>query len=516
MIIIYHHKNKISRIAGVADTTLAKVENGNIAKTMLLLAKKFPNDKIVWCGEDFASKLNVEAIDLLCHHQKMMLSYSVESNVFLLNPIGYIEQSPFLKVNKEVQYPTWMMSTHVGVMHAAALSVYAGQVKPDKNFEYFLNSVAKIGMPKGLFCYSEPTLLLKKEVEKEASKLCTFTLFRFVKQHFKKRWLLLLLLNLLIYEKRLPLLPFLNAFFFKSRMGAKITFDGIDIQSEITINKTSPTIDVIIPTIGRKKYLYDVLKDLAKQTVLPKNVIIVEQNPDPKSVSDLDYVTTETWPFVIKHSFTHQAGACNARNQALDQVTSEWVFLGDDDNRFDADLIGQMFLKAAQYGTTVVTTNYILQEEVQEFNIIHQSGIFGSGNSFVKRSSLQNIRFDKALEFGYGEDTDFGMQLRNHGHDVIYFPSLRITHLKAPMGGFRTPIVQLWDAELIQPKPSPTIMFVYKKHFTKQQVNGYQIILFLKLVTKVNFTNYLYFYKMFRQKWAVSQYWASKLRDEKR
>jgi GT2 family glycosyltransferase len=39
-----------------------------------------------------------------------------------------------------------------------------------------------------------------------------------------------------------------------------------------------------------------------------------------------------------------------------------------------------------------------------------------------------------ALEFGYGEDTDFGMQLRNKGFDVIYFPDLKITHLKAPMG----------------------------------------------------------------------------------
>jgi hypothetical protein len=36
------------------------------------------------------------------------------------------------------------------------------------------------------------------------------------------------------------------------------------------------TLDVIIPNIG-KNYLYDVLQDLAKQTHLPVNVIIVDK-----------------------------------------------------------------------------------------------------------------------------------------------------------------------------------------------------------------------------------------------
>jgi GT2 family glycosyltransferase len=35
-------------------------------------------------------------------------------------------------------------------------------------------------------------------------------------------------------------------------------------------------------------------------------------------------------------------------------------------------------------------------------------------------------------------DNDFGMQLRNQGHDVLYLPEPQILHLKAPMGGFRT------------------------------------------------------------------------------
>ncbi len=56
-------------------------------------------------------------------------------------------------------------------------------------------------------------------------------------------------------------------------------------------------IDVLIPTIGRKPFLYDVLKDLSKQTILPKNVIIIEQNPLAGSTSELDYLQDKNWPF---------------------------------------------------------------------------------------------------------------------------------------------------------------------------------------------------------------------------
>ena len=68
------------------------------------------------------------------------------------------------------------------------------------------------------------------------------------------------------------------------------------------------------------------------------------------------------------------------------------------------------------------------------------------------------------FEFGFGEDADFGMQLRNQGYDVLYLPEPEILHLKAPIGGFRTKPVLQWQNESIQPKPSPTVMLYH--HFT--------------------------------------------------
>lgn len=509
MIVIYHQKNKVIQVD--FEGTGIDFSSKSITTTILEIAEQYPDELLIWSHFDLKSKLNFSKFTTIFHHHKIMASYTTGAQNYMSNAIGYVEESPFIKVNKSVTYPTWMMSSQVGGIHASVLHLIGSKIKAEANFDYFLNSVAKLGMLAGLFCYSEPQLLSNNIQElREYYPVNKFLLFRFVKQHYKKRWLLLLFLNLFLFEKRFPIAPFFYSLFFKSRKKMKFNLESITVQSTKKIVEKT-TIDVIIPTIGRKQYLYDVLHDLAKQTHLPEKVIIVEQNPLKDSVSELDYLTNEIWPFAIKHIFTHQAGACNARNLALAEVESEWVFLNDDDNRLDENLIKDVLNKTFQYGITVITTSYLQPNEIQHYKTIHQSGIFGSGNSFVKAEYLKSVSFDMALEFGYGEDTDFGLQLRNQGQDVIYFPDLKITHLKAPMGGFRIPIKKQWELEAIQPKPSPTILYVLQKHYTLQQLKSYKLVLFLKLLKHESLSNYFCFYKSFREKWSSSIHWANKL-----
>ncbi|MBA0884738.1 glycosyltransferase family 2 protein [Flavobacterium undicola] len=512
MIIVYHKNNKVVKVIR-NDEQLSFLSN-IIATALLELAKSYPLDWLIWCEIDLRTSLNHSKFKTIFHHHKIMASYTAGAQNYISNAIGYVEESPFIKVNKSVIYPTWLMSSEVGGIHASVLNVIGSKIKTAANFDYFLNSVAKLGMLAGLFCYSEPGLLSNNPKElKENYQANNFLLFRFVKQHYKKRWLLLLLLNLFFFEKRFPMIPFFYALFFKNRKRIKLNLDAIQVQSTLKM-VDKKTIDVIIPTIGRKQYLYDVLQDLAKQTHLPEKVIIVEQNPLKDSVSELDYFTTENWPFTIKHIFTHQTGVCNARNLALEEVESEWVFMADDDIRFKKGLFQNVLNKIEEYSIFALTTSCLKPDEIQHYKTIHQSGIFGSGNSFVKKEALDNVRFDKALEFGYGEDTDFGLQLRNQGHDVIYFPDLKITHLKAPMGGFRIPIKKQWESEAIQPKPSPTILYVLQKHYTLQQLKSYKLILFLKLLKHASLRDFFCFYRNFKKRWSRSVYWAGKLREK--
>jgi glycosyltransferase involved in cell wall biosynthesis len=321
------------------------------------------------------------------------------------------------------------------------------------------------------------------------------------------------MLNQLLYDKKFSVFPFFFSLWFQHRKATAINLENIRVQSSKG-NILSKTIDVIIPTIGRKKYLYDVLCDLKAQTYLPINVIIVEQNPVADSKSELDYLKTETWPFVIKHTFTHQAGACNARNLALAQVESSWVFLADDDIRFENDFLVNAFDKMVQFGTKAVSFRCYQKSEISKWRTVFQWGSFGSGCSIVTNQSLENCKFNIGYEFGFGEDSDLGMQIRNHGEDVLYLPEPSIFHLKAEMGGFRTKPELEWYKDDVQPKPSPTVMLYQIKHNTKKQILGYKTILFLKYYNHQNIKNPLKYYKNFQKQWSRSVFWANQLNQK--
>ena len=510
MLVIYHKDNCVIDIIRNTTEVISYNSNCSISETLIKIALKFPKDVIFWCHELYKPYLNITNFRTYFHHDKMMLSFNPSVGHYFPDSIGYVEQSPFINVNKAVCYPTWQMSSAVGAIHATVLNVLSLVVSPVISFDYFLNTLAKLAMPKGLFCYSEPKLLHGVE-KKDAPKSSRIALYRFVKEHYKWQWLCFLFLNELVYEKKLAFVPFICAMFYKTKRTSRFNLDHLSVKSHLDTLETG-TIDVIIPTIGRKQYLYDVLCDLKKQTHLPKNVIIVEQNPDKDSFSELDYLEESSWPFTIKHSFIHQSGACNARNLALNAVESDWVFFADDDIRFDTDLIKNACVKIHKYGIYALITSCLKPNQNLDYTISHQTSIFGSGFSFVKTSCLKAVAFDMGFEFGYGEDSDFGMQLRNKGYDVIYFPDLKIIHLKAPMGGFRTKPQLAWDNDKIVPSPSPTIILLKLKYDTNTQLKGYKLLLFLKLYFKVVLKTPLSFYKTFKARWDNSIVWAKKLK----
>lgn len=512
MIILYHNGVTVVELATATAFTIDKASRKSIASVLIEVAKNYPDEVLVWCHQSFKEALNISEIEKLVHHKKVALSYNPSDESFLDSAIGYIDASLFVQINKAVSFPTWQMSSMVGCVHAEVLLALNNEIPINTNFDYFLCSLAKLLMPKGLLCYSEP-LLLNNNTKSIPAKTSSFTLFRYVKQHYRTRWVFLLLLNLFLYERKFSFLPCLFSLFYKNRNKVNINLDGIKVQSSRKVIDTA-TVDVIIPTIGRKTYLYDVLKDFSKQTLLPNKIIVVEQNPEAGSTSELDYLQNEKWPFEIQHIFTHQAGACNARNLALNETQSEWVFLADDDNRFEATLLSDIFSKIEQFGNEVVTASYPQKKEIKKYTKVVQWPTFGAGNSFVRRDVLTHVQFNKAFEFGYGEDGDFGMQLRNQGYDVLYLPEPEILHLKAPVGGFRTKPVLRWQNDSIQPKPSPTILLYQILHNTKAQTNSYKTILFFKYYKHQKIKNPVRYYIHFQKQWERSVFWANELKQQ--
>ncbi|MGO4770941.1 glycosyltransferase family 2 protein [Flavobacterium sp. W22_SRS_FK3] len=514
MIVVYHQNYKVVEINN-ANKTLT-FSGKNVARTLFEMAIAFPDELVIWCHFDLKSNLNFSEFDTIFHHHKIMASYHPFQDSFLSDAVGYIEESPFIKINKKVRYPTWLMNSSVGGIYASVLLALKDEINFSNDFDYFLLSLAKLVMPTGLLCYSEPKLL--KGVLNHTNKISkknNFVLFRLVRQHYRKRKVILLFLNLFLYERKISVLPLLFSFFYFQRKLKNNLLDNIQVQSTKKVVELR-TIDVIIPTIGRKEYLYDVLKDLSQQTHLPKNVIIVEQNPNLESVSELDYLKSEIWNFGIKHIFTHQAGACNARNLALAEVKSEWVFMADDDIKIDNNFLNEIFLRIKKFGANAITL--ACYEPGYSSNKKHkmqmQWGSFGSGCSIVKKQFLEDTKYNKGFEFGYGEDSDYGMQLRNLGIDILYFPNPEITHLKAPTGGFRTKPVLVWQNDTIQPKPSPTIMLYKILHLNKMQILGYKTILFFKFYKTQSIKNPIRYFSNFQKQWNRSLYWANQLKNQ--
>jgi glycosyltransferase involved in cell wall biosynthesis len=512
MIILYHNNYKVTEIVSGGTGNFQNEIGRNIVSVLLDLADKFKDEILVWCHQGGKGNLNTGEIGKLFHHKKLLFSYNPSSRNYFDRRLGYIEDSPFIKINKKVKYGSWQMSSHVGAIHAETLHSCSKDLKDEGNFDYFLNSLARRAFVHGLLCYSEPKLL-KENVVTEAPKSNLFELFKFAKQHYRTRWIFLLFFNLSLFEKRFPLLPFVFSLFYSKRKFDPTLLGHIPLASGKKIIENG-TIDVLIPTIGRKDYLHNVLNNLAVQTFLPKNVIIIEQNPDMGSVSDLDFIQNQAWPFAIKHHFTHKTGACNARNIGLPMIESEFAFLADDDIVFDSDLLEKAMQTFADTGNEVFLIACHLKSQSVTAQPPKQFAVFGAGHAFVKSASLKGLKFNMAYEFGFGEDNDFGMQLRNRGFDVLYISTSRILHLKAPMGGFRTKPVLKWHHDKIQPKPSPTVMLFRLLYDTKEQISNYKSMIFIKNLNSGFLLNPFGYIKTFKQKWNRSVYWANELNKQ--
>lgn len=510
MIIFYHNKSKITEIVSTETGNFPNYINRNIVAVLLYFVDKFKNEILVWCDESEKDNLNISEIEKLFHHKKMLFSYTSSVNNYFDRRLGYIEDSPFIKINKEVRYATWQMSSQVGAVHASVLNACRNDLKIENSFDYFLNSFAKRAFINGLFCYSEPRLFLHNKAAKPNDSASLQQLFRFTKQHYKTRWVFLLFLNLFLFEKQFSLVPFISSLFYRKRNLNSKSLNQIPLQLSKKIIEQG-TIDVLIPTIGRKEYLLNVLNNLAAQTYLPKNVIIIEQNPDENSQSELDFIDNKNWPFAIKHHFTHQPGACNARNIGLSLVESQFTFFADDDIVFENDLLEKAMQTFQETANEVFLVACHLKSQTIIPQLPVQFPVFGAGHAFVKSSCFKDLKFNLGYEFGFGEDNDFGMQLRNKGFDILYISTSRILHLKAPMGGFRTKPVLSWEKDVIQPKPSPTVMLYRVLHDTNEQLNGYKTILFLKNLNKSFLLNPFKYLALFQQKWNRSVYWANEL-----
>lgn len=506
MKILIHQQARHFLKAVSSENEVIGLKSRSLHEAFWELGERFPNELIGWCEISYFEDLNIQKWEEVFHHDLIMASYAVTSK-FLPEQLGYVDQLPFINIKQEVLYGTWQMSSDVGGIKGETLLRFQELLGREQDFQRLINSIGKLGQQNGLFCYSAPSLVKRSEKFIETTATVT-DIFTFVYAHYKTIRIFVLFWCYFKYEKSIPIYPLFTALFYRKYFNRKIDFSGIEISSSRVIPDTK-TIDVIIPTMGRREYLLQVMEDLKYQTLVPRKVVVVEQNPLPHSITNLPELNSSHWPFEIIHCFIHQTGACNARNIALENVTADFVFFADDDNRMKKDILEKAMEQIRKYGVDVLTLNYRQTGESLIFDKVKQWGTFGAGNSIISGEFARRIRFDPTFEHGYGEDQDYGMQLRKAGCDIIYHPDLEILHLKAPVGGFREVKLQPWEEE--QPKPSPTLMAYIKKNYTEEQIKGYKTELFLRFYRKQGIKNPWSYLRSMRVRWRKSEKWAEKV-----
>ena len=134
MIILFHNNKRILKVISEGNKFIPFSDKDNISSGMMKVAIQYPNSKIVWCHKDYEDFINLSEVHQFMHHDRMMFTYNPQKEDYLGAKIGYVEDSPFIKINKNVVYPTWQMSSVVGVIHASLLLTVNNQIKLDSDF----------------------------------------------------------------------------------------------------------------------------------------------------------------------------------------------------------------------------------------------------------------------------------------------------------------------------------------------------------------------------------------------
>lgn len=280
-----------------------------------------------------------------------------------------------------------------------------------------------------------------------------------------------------------------------------------------------PTVSYLIPTMLRQDFTVQLLADLANQSYLPTQVVVVDATPE--NLRDENLYQQKKYPFELIVQWQYTKGSCRARNEAIDLCTGDYLVFGDDDIRIPSDFIEKhlQFLQTYQVGACA---GLDIRADHQQQNLndlsfkLEQLGDkrfksgaapnFNNANNCVQQSLVrQLVGNDINFDGGYGEDNDFGLSLVKMGVPVLHNPFSVNLHLKPPIGGYRfwgnqAKVIgkkrksQPWELDTpvkwIKPVPSPTIMYGILKHFTPQQLTEYRykyFFLYLFKGSKISF-----------------------------
>lgn len=248
-------------------------------------------------------------------------------------------------------------------------------------------------------------------------------------------------------------------------------------------------VSVIIPTKNRSADLLIAFRSLLRQTVLPIQIVVVDQSPDDGAVSSLKAELCGIR--CVRLDYVHDPslnGAAAARNRAMDQATGDiWLFL-DDDVELESDFIQRLLEGYERHtdagGISGIITNYpippaasrlwtatfvrgLFHDERQPIyweseRLRNSEPIevrkFTSALMSFRASVIRDVRFDSNYPGALAEDVEFCCQLPT-GTLMLILPQARLVHNRSPANRVRSHWLRI-HAE--------SSYYLYERHFKKQ------------------------------------------------
>lgn len=237
------------------------------------------------------------------------------------------------------------------------------------------------------------------------------------------------------------------------------------------------TVSVLIPTLDRYPHLFKVLAQLARQTIRPWEIIVIDQTAAERRDT--------SWPerfadLPLKVLWRDVAGQCSSRNAGLAVATGDAILFLDDDDEIDDDLIA---IHRDCLNRTGMSASCGVADEVgagplpPAFTFRRAADVFPTNNTLLRRSALRGSGlFDLAFDHGPRADADLGLRLRQSGATLLLNPAARVLHLHAPRGGLRAHKARkvtrggsrrtIWERHLL----SATEAYLWLRYFTPRQV----------------------------------------------
>jgi GT2 family glycosyltransferase len=188
------------------------------------------------------------------------------------------------------------------------------------------------------------------------------------------------------------------------------------------------TVSVVIPTADRKAILLETLASVLRQTVMPAEVLIVDNGREATVLDDLpDYVSVVRTAPRIGPSAARNAGAKAARSEVVAFLDDDDLWLPDylerilerfTETRADA-VVGQLMRK--RQGSVPMAYKLFPEEPERQRRVFLRNPGFGGQNLAVNRSVFLELGgFDETMPAS--EDRDLAARLLLAGKCIAVAP----------------------------------------------------------------------------------------------